>query len=481
MVIRTSTPTRLPDLPTSWVMVYSKEGNQKIWWAGYGNDVPQVGVGIPLFEGKVITFSSTNANHLSFIAENDGDEIYVVAGLSGDDVDLTPGDPDPLDVTPPTISSHFPTPSGTTDIERNVVITLTASESLDPVTVDDTTVTLKTTVVATTVPATITLAADDPTKISITPTSDLTASTDYTVTVTTSVKDLIGNAFAAPFSFMFTTKAAAPPPDTTPPTIVSASPSSGATSVAISVAPTVTFSEAMLSSSITTSTIRVLLASNSTVITGTSVSLSTDNKTATLTLPALSYSTSYKVRISGGSSGVKDLAGNALVSTTDVPFSTAAPSLETVYSVTGNDYDNLYSGNYTETHIKISNSSSKLRDRKGKQYTLVMKKVGSPTGNVTFVWYRSGADYRTISTIATSSIGTSDTTFNIDDSTNTVAFATSDRLIVRYTGGSSSSYVRVKISNYNAFDGSNTINSKKLGSFTFDYSDEDLAGTIKCE
>ena len=94
------------------------------------------------------------------------------------------------------------------------------------------------------------------------------------------------------------------------------------------------------------------------------------------------------------------------------------------------------------------------------------------------VWIRSSSVLRTISTIATSSIGTSDTTFNIDDSTNTTAIASSDRIGVRYSGGGT---VYVKISNYNAFDGTNTILTRTLIGFPFDAESRDLAGTIQCE
>ena len=479
MVLRDTTPTRLRDLPTSWVMITAKEGNgANVWWAGYDSDVPAVGVGTPLIEGRSIVIPATNANQISLIAENDGDEIYVTAGLAGEDVTLTPGNPDPLDVVPPTILSIVPA-SGATNIERSTIITITASEILDSNTVDSTTVTLKTTAGAVTVAATTSLDSADLSKIVITPTSQLAASTSFTVTVTTSVADPTGNTLAAPFTSTFTTKAAAPPPDTTAPTIVSTSPANNATSVATAVSPTITFSEAMLSSSISTSTIKILKTSNSQEVSGLTYSLSTDNKTVTITLGALTASTSYTLRVIGGSSGVKDLAGNALAATQNFAFSTAAAALETVYSVTGNAYDELNSGGYTETAIKVVNSSSRLYNRKPKKYTIVLKKSGSGTsGNATLVWIRSSSVLRTISTIATSSIGTSDTTFNIDDSTNTTAIASSDRIGVRYSGGGT---VYVKISNYNAFDGRNTILSRTLIGFPFDAEDRDLAGTIQCE
>ena len=188
IVLRTSTPTRLRDLPTSWVMITAKEGNgANVWWAGYDSDVPAVGVGTPLIEGKSIIIPATNANQISLITENDGDEIYVTAGLAGEDVVITPGDPDPLDVTPPTILSIVPS-SEAPNIERNVTITITASEILDSNTVSSSTVTLTAVIGGATVAATTTLDSADLSKILITPTSQLAASTEYRVTVTTNVK-----------------------------------------------------------------------------------------------------------------------------------------------------------------------------------------------------------------------------------------------------------------------------------------------------
>ena len=90
----------------------------------------------------------------------------------------------------------------------------------------------------------------------LTPNSALSNSKTYSLVVrggTSGVKDLAGNALAANVTASFTT--AAPAADTTPPTVTAFSPTNGATNVAISVRPTVTFSEAMNASTITTSTV----------------------------------------------------------------------------------------------------------------------------------------------------------------------------------------------------------------------------------
>ena len=86
-----------------------------------------------------------------------------------------------------------------------------------------------------------------------TPSANLGSSTDYTVTVTTGVKDTAGNAMANAYTWTFRTMAV----DATPPTVTVVSPIAGATSIDPGTAITATFSEAMLDTTITTSTITV--------------------------------------------------------------------------------------------------------------------------------------------------------------------------------------------------------------------------------
>ena len=117
-------------------------------------------------------------------------------------------------------------------------------------------------------------------------------------------------------------------PDTTPPTVTGFNPGSGATNVATGAAVTVTFSEAMTASTITTST--VLLMDGSTQV-AASVSYNAATNTATLTpTAALANSKTYTIVVKGGASGVKDLAGNPLAANTSASFTTAsAPVADT--------------------------------------------------------------------------------------------------------------------------------------------------------
>ena len=128
--------------------------------------------------------------------------------------------------------------------------TVTFSEAIDPTTVTTTNLTL-TPSGGSAVAATV--AYDGPSlTATLTPTAALTAGTVYTVRVkggTTGIADLAGNRLVADATSTFTTASA---PDTTPPTVTGRSPAAGATGVATTVRPTVTFSEAIDPTTVTT-------------------------------------------------------------------------------------------------------------------------------------------------------------------------------------------------------------------------------------
>lgn len=101
------------------------------------------------------------------------------------------------------------------------------------------------------------------------------------------------------------------------PQVSSTAPADGATSVAANVKPAVTFSEAMLASSIGSGTVRLLNASGNPVAQAAgSPSLSADGRVATITpAAALAAGQTYRIEVVGGATGVKDLANNAMAST----------------------------------------------------------------------------------------------------------------------------------------------------------------------
>ncbi len=88
----------------------------------------------------------------------------------------------------------------------------------------------------------------------------------------------------------------------------------------ISTPVTFLFSEKMNAKTINSST--VIMKSGSTVVSG-GVSLSSDGMTLSVSGDD-SYSTPYTITVTGGSNGVKDLAGNALASSYPVSFTTEA-------------------------------------------------------------------------------------------------------------------------------------------------------------
>ncbi len=237
------------------------------------------------------------------------------------------------DTTPPTVTTTAPA-NGATGVATGSAVTATFSEAIDPATLTANTFALRTTVGGTAVAASVNWNAA--TRVAtLTPASPLTAGTGYTATVVGGaidprVKDAAGNALASTVTWSFTT-VAAPPVDTTPPTVTASSPPDGATGVATGSAVTATFSEAIDPASLTATTfaLRTTVGGN-TVAAGVSWNAAT--RVATLTpAAALAAGTSYTATLVGGTSDprIKDLAGNALISSTTWSFTTAAASTTT--------------------------------------------------------------------------------------------------------------------------------------------------------
>jgi len=103
------------------------------------------------------------------------------------------------DSTPPTVLSTIPV-DGTTDVVLNKDITAIFSEPMDAPSITETTFTL--TQGVTPIPCTVTYASNVAT---LYPTSNLTANTEYTATITTGVKDLANNSLATNKVWSFTT------------------------------------------------------------------------------------------------------------------------------------------------------------------------------------------------------------------------------------------------------------------------------------
>jgi hypothetical protein len=210
------------------------------------------------------------------------------------------------DATMPTVISTLPV-NLSTAIALNTNITATFSEAMDPATITATTFNLKQGTTA--VPGAVTYVG---TTATYNPTSSLAASTTYTATVTTGVKDLTGNAMSANKTWSFTTGTVA---DNTPPTVSSTDPADTATGVVKNTNITATFNEVMDSSTFTSTTFTVKQG-----VTAVSGAVSYVGTTATFNPNSdLAASTTYTATVT---TGVKDLAGNALASNKVWTFTT---------------------------------------------------------------------------------------------------------------------------------------------------------------
>ena len=152
----------------------------------------------------------------------------------------------------------------------------------------------------------------------LTPTTSLIPGTTYTATVkggANGVKDSSGNALAADFAWSFITGT-----DATPPAVTSVSPASGATGIAVGTAVNAVFSEPVDPTTVSGSTFQLLGPGNSLV--AATVSYLSGSQSATLQPNvALAFSTTYTAVVT---TGVKDLAGNAMTSNFTWSFTTAA-------------------------------------------------------------------------------------------------------------------------------------------------------------
>lgn len=226
------------------------------------------------------------------------------------------------DTTPPVVIADIPT-CGATGVPLNQIVSATFSKPMNPLTINTSTFRLTGPGPAV-VPGTVNYAVNSHIA-TFTPSALLLPNTTYILTIVgapNGVQDANGNFLASTYVCSFTTGTG---PDITPPTVVSTSPTPcGTTGVSVNQSIIVTFSEPMLASSVNASTF--LVESGSTPVAGT-VSLNAAGTVATFTPSSpLLTSTVYTFTIKGGASGVKDLAGNALVADFICSFTTSPSS-----------------------------------------------------------------------------------------------------------------------------------------------------------
>jgi hypothetical protein len=211
---------------------------------------------------------------------------------------------------PPTVISVTP-PNGVVGVCPSTVVTATFSEAMNPATINATTFTL-TGPGTTPVAGVVTYALSTAT---FTPSSPLTLNTVYTATITTGAKDVFGNALVSNVVWNFRTSTT----PCAPPTVISVAPPNLASGICPNTVVTATFSEAMKSSTINTTTFK-LTGPGTTPVAGTVTYVaSSDVATFTPNSP-LALNTLYTATIT---TGAQDLAGDPLASNYVWTFTTS--------------------------------------------------------------------------------------------------------------------------------------------------------------
>jgi len=231
--------------------------------------------------------------------------LLIANGCSDPDKTLAPG------LTPPTVISVAPT--GASGACTNTIVSAKFSEAMNSSTINASTFTL-TGPSSASVSGVVTYDAASDTA-TFTPSSSLAASTSYTATITTGVKDMFGNALAGNDVWAFTTGVATCS-GIGAPTVVSVTPADGACPNA---SITATFSEAMNASTINATTF---------TLTGTAGTVTYDAPDITATFTpsaALALNTTYTATIA---TGAQDLFGNPLASDYTWTFTTAVAACQ---------------------------------------------------------------------------------------------------------------------------------------------------------
>jgi hypothetical protein len=237
------------------------------------------------------------------------------------------------DTTPPTVTTVTPV-NGATGVAASTTVTAIFSESIQSSTL------LFTLKDASNNSVSATVVYNDTNKTAtLTPFSALNFGATYTASVS-GAKDLAGNTMTSTTTWSFTV---APAP--VAPTVVSSTPASGATGVAVTVAPTATFSVAMNSATINSSSFQVLGPGN--VAVAANVTYNSANLTATVTpLSPLAAGTTYIVVVHSGASGVQNTSGTPMAADVTWTFTT---STVVVNQWTQNTAAAFNTGTYTNT------------------------------------------------------------------------------------------------------------------------------------
>jgi hypothetical protein len=294
------------------------------------------------------------------------------------------------DTTAPFVVSTIPD-NGDTNVATDVNITAVFSETMDPLTINSTTFTLKQG--ATTIPGVVSFAG---TVATFAPIIDLSTNLVFTATITTGAQDLAGNALVANEVWSFTTGNA---PDTTAPFVVSTVPDNGDTNVATDTNLTAVFSESMDPATINTTTFT--LKQGATTIAGV-VTLAGTVASFNPNI-ALAPNSIFTATIT---TGAQDLVGNALLIAETWSFTTGNALDTTAPVVTSTIPDNGDINVATDTNLTAVFSES----------------MDAATINTTTFTLKQGAT--TISGVVTLAGTVATFNPNVDLATNSVFTAT---------------------------------------------------------
>lgn len=214
------------------------------------------------------------------------------------------------DMTPPTVVTTNPI-SNANSVELSKIISVNFSKAMDQSTINSVTFSVKTG--NNTVPGVVTYSG---VTAVFTPTNSLTPGTIYNVVITNGVKDESGKNMVDNYTWNFTTIDQS---DVTPPTVLSTVPVNGATGVLINSVIEANFSELIQVSTINDLTFFVKQGTQS-IEGAVTYSGLTARFTPTV---ALLENKVYTVTIT---TGVKDLAGNAIVNNNTWSFTTGIES-----------------------------------------------------------------------------------------------------------------------------------------------------------
>ena len=264
----------------------------------------------------------------------------LVAGCSGGsgggrDAILDAGDIGPIAGTAPTVTFVAPLPKATDVSVNTKIITAAFTKAMDPATLTAASFTLACPAGTPVTGAVTYLATGNVATLTLPAATNLPASTVCTATITTAVRDATGIPLASNFVWTFTTGLAL---DTTAPTVTGTINANVETGVAINAKVGATFSEVMDPLTITGANFGLKNTATGAAVAGT-VSYVGVNA---LFIPAsnLANSTNYTVTVKGGASGVKDLAGNPMVSDFVISWTTGAAPDTTAPTVTGTIHTN---------------------------------------------------------------------------------------------------------------------------------------------